>query len=77
MTATGIREAARMLAAENQHPYTADGQAAADGHEAEYLRDVPRTCSCLYRWARAALRYEMFSLSPGCPWHRHVPEGRR
>jgi hypothetical protein len=77
MTTSGISEAVRRLAAENQHPYTAAEQAAADGHEAEYLRDVPRTCSCLYRWTRAARRYERFSLSPGCPWHRRIPEGHR
>ena len=57
------------LAAERQQPMTGAEQAAADGREAEYARDVPRGCPCVHRFNRGERRYEALARRPGCPWH--------
>ena len=64
-----MTDKSQVLAAERQQPYTAAEQAAADGHYAEYARDVPRTCICLWTFTRRAQRYEILSQMTGCPWH--------
>jgi hypothetical protein len=58
-----------VLAAERQQPYTAAEQAAAEGREGEYARDVPRTCTCVWRFSRRDARYLPVSQAAGCPWH--------
>jgi hypothetical protein len=64
-----MSEALRMLNSERQFPSAAACSAAADGREAEYARDVPRTCSCVHRWDRRLQRYLPVARMPGCPWH--------
>jgi hypothetical protein len=61
----------QVLAAERQQPYTAAEQAAADGRQAEYTRDVPRTCICPWQFSRRQRRYTIISEMTGCPWHGH------
>lgn len=58
-----------LLAAERQEPYTAAEHAEAEGHQDEYARDVPRTCTCIHQFSDRARRYERISWAPGCPWH--------
>ena len=64
------------LAAERQEPFTAAEQAAADGHAAEFARDVPASCPCPWRWSRPGRRYILISQMTGCPWHGPL-EGER
>jgi hypothetical protein len=58
-----------VLAAERQQPRTAAEQAAAEGREAEYARDVPRTCICVWQFRRRDGRYVIVGQVDGCPWH--------
>lgn len=72
-------DATKILAAERQEPYTAAEHAEAEGHQDEYARDVPRTCTCLWTWTPAGKRYVTISRSPDCPWHtcpEHTGTGR-
>lgn len=57
------------FASERQEPYTAAEQAQAAGLEAEYARDVPRTCICIHLWNARQRRYEMIQPLTECPWH--------
>lgn len=62
-----------LLAAERQAPFTAAEHAQATGHQAEYVRDVPRTCACVWSWSPAARAYVRLAGVPDCPWD--APEG--
>lgn len=62
-------DATQVLAAERQEPMTAAEHAAAGGHYAEYVRDVPRTCNCIHQWNMRRRRYEIIAQAPECPWH--------
>jgi hypothetical protein len=62
-------DASAFLAAERQEPYTAAEHAEAEGHEDEYARDVPRTCTCLWQFSPREHRYELIGQAPECPWH--------
>lgn len=64
-----------VLSAERQEPLTAAGHAAANGLEAEYARDVPRTCICVHQWSVQQRRYERVAVVDGCPWNTS-PENR-
>jgi len=64
-----MTDKSHVLAAERLEPYTAAEQAAAEGREAEYARDVPRTCICVWQFSRRSRQYGMVSLVGGCPWH--------
>ncbi len=65
-----------LLAAERTEPMTADEHAEATGHQAELLRDRPRTCICAFMWNPAGRRYHAISYDPDCPWHvRRFPGG--
>jgi hypothetical protein len=59
----------RLLAGERQEPYTAAEHAAAEGHEEEYARDVPRTCICVWQFDVHERRYVIIGPVLGCPWH--------
>jgi hypothetical protein len=56
------------LAAERQEPMTAAEHAEANGLQAEYARDVPRTCTCTWQWHVRERRYERIFTAPECPW---------
>lgn len=59
-----------VLAAERLEPYTAAEHAAAEGHQLEYARDVPRACACTWQYDPAGCRYVVIAPWPGyCPWH--------
>lgn len=63
----------KALAGERQEPYTAAEHAAAEGHQEEYARDVPRTCVCLWQFSGSGeRRYERIADVPGCPWHSEL-----
>lgn len=62
-------DASAVLAAERQEPYTAAEHAAAEGFQAEYARDHPRTCICVMQFDPARRRYVVIAQAPGCPWH--------
>ena len=63
-----------VLAAERQEPYTAAEQAEAAGRGAEYARDVPRTCICVWHFNRRARQYRRLAGVDGCPWHTEAAE---
>ena len=51
--------------------------AAAEGHQDEYARDVPRTCTCIHQFNSLVRRYERIGWTPGCPWHDSRPQERQ
>ena len=55
--------------AERQEPYTAAEHAAAEGHQDEYARDVPRTCVCTWQFSGYQGRYLRIRQWPECPFH--------
>ena len=66
MTLTSKSE---LLSAERQQPMTAAEQAEQDGHQAEYARDVPRICICLWQYVRVSHRYVRVVPLLECAWH--------
>jgi hypothetical protein len=36
---------------------------------AEYVRDVPQSCICLWQWSRSWQHWTLDTVVYGCPWH--------
>ena len=63
-----------LLAAERQEPLTAAEHAQLAGRQAEYARDVPRTCTCAWQWNSRKCSYELIGQAGECPWHAERAE---
>jgi hypothetical protein len=56
--------------AERLEPLTAAEHAQENGLEAEYARDVARTCTCIFQWDASSRHYTRIADGPDCPWNK-------
>jgi hypothetical protein len=45
------------------------------GASANYVRDVPRSCICLWDWSGRRGQWQRIRTLPGCPWCDPYPKG--
>lgn len=62
------------LAAEHQQPMTAAEHANWSGHAAEFIRDVPSSCTGAWKWEPVMGRYALIGHGVSCPWHSGTGE---
>lgn len=62
-----------LIASERQQPMTAAEWAGRNDRVAEFIRDVPSSCSGAWTWEPGLARFALIGHTTGCPWHTGAP----